>query len=351
MTTGLALVLAFLFLAVNAFFVAAEYAVISTRLSQIEPLAKQGRRGAGPAMFALEHVSIMLATSQLGVTVMSTSLGAVAEPAIAHLVEVPLAAIGLTEAMVQVISFLIALLVVIFLHVLFGEMVPMYLSISKSHQALLVLAPPLVAVVRFLSPLVRLLDRLAKWFVKMAGLEPKSEIASAYTVEEVASIVEASRAEGKIQDDLGLVEGTLEFSHLAVTDLMVPLDELLSIDSPVTPDAVEALVTKTGFSRFPVVNDQSVITGYVHLKDVLHAKGAEKDQPIEPWRIRKLTAIPATDEAGAALREMQASGTHLVGVVEPETNALVGVLFLEDLLEELVGQVSDTLQREGWEWD
>ena len=171
MTTGLALVLAFLFLAVNAFFVAAEYAVISTRLSQIEPLVKQGRRGAGPAMFALEHVSIMLATSQLGVTVMSTSLGAVAEPAIAHLVEVPLAAIGLTEAMVQVISFLIALLVVIFLHVLFGEMVPMYLSIAKSHQALLVLAPPLVAVGRFFSPLVRLLDRLAKWFVKMAGLE------------------------------------------------------------------------------------------------------------------------------------------------------------------------------------
>lgn len=345
MTTGFALVLALVFLSVNAFFVAAEYAVISSRLSQVEPLAEQGRRGAQPALYALEHVSLMLATSQLGVTVMSTSLGAIAEPAIAHLVEGPLAAIGLGEAMVQIVSFLIALLVVVFLHVLFGEMVPMYLSIAKSHKALLLLAPPLVAIGRFFGPLVRLLDRLAKWFVKVAGLEPKSEIASAYTVEEVASIVEASRAEGKIQDDLGLVEGTLEFSDISATDLMVPLEDLVSVEAPVTPAAVEALVTRTGFSRFPVVNAEGGIIGYVHLKDVLYAKGPLREEPVEGWRTRSLATIPTAEVAGAALRHMQATATHLVGVVEPETGDLRGVLFLEDLLEELVGQVSDSLQR------
>lgn len=349
MSTGLALFLAFLFLAVNAFFVAAEYAVISSRLSQVEPLAERGRRGAVQALFALEHVSLMLAISQLGVTVASTSLGAIAEPAIAHLVEVPLRAVGLGEAGVQVVSFLFALLLVVFLHVVFGEMVPMNLSIAKSHDALLVLAPPLVAVGRVFGPVVRALDALAKWFVKIAGLQPKSEIASAYTLEEVATIVEESRLQGKLADDVGLLGGTLVFSGLTAADLMVPIGDLVNIEQPVTRSTVEALVTKTGFSRFPVVDESGNVGGYVHLKDVLHASGERRDEPVDNWRIRDLSVIPAEEEAGEALREMQASATHMVGVKAPNDGRLVGVLFLEDLLEKLIGQVSDSLQREEWE--
>lgn len=348
MSTTFALVLAGLFLGVNAFFVAAEYAVISSRLAQVEPLAEEGRRGAPQAVFALEHVSLMLATSQLGVTVMSTSLGAVAEPAIAHLVEGPLAAIGLGEAAVQAVSFLIALLVVVILHVVIGELVPMNLSIAKSHRALLVLAPPLVAVGRVFSPFVKFLDWLAKLVVKSVGLEPKSEIASSYTVEEVASIVQTSREEGKIQDDLGLLAGTLQFSDLPVTSLMVPLDGITTVREPVTPDQVEKIVGRTGFSRLAVEDDAGVPVGYLHVKDVLYADGAERFEPVDPWRIRKLATIPETEEAAAALRWMQASATHMVGIVS-EDDDLVGVLFLEDLLETLVGQVKDSLQREQWD--
>lgn len=347
MSTWIALFFAVLFLAVNAFFVAAEYAVISSRLSQVQPLVAEGRRGATQAMYALEHVSLMLAISQLGVTVMSTSLGAIAEPAIAHLVEGPLRGIGVGESGVQVISFLFALLVVVFLHVVFGEMVPMNLSIARSHRALLVLAPPLVAVGRLFSPIILAFDALAKWFVKVAGLEPRSEIASAYTVEEVASIVQASQDEGKIQDDLGLIVGTLQFSDVSAADLMVPFGELTTVTQPVTPAAVEALVSRTGFSRFLVEGEDGTIKGYIHLKDVLYAEGEDREKPVDPWKVRELRVIPSGEDAAKALQEMQASGTHLAGVSDGD-GELVGVLFLEDLLEELVGQVRDSLQRDDW---
>ena len=219
----------------------------------------------------------------------------------------------------------------------------------RSHDALLVLAPPLVAVGRIFGPVVRALDALAKWFVKIFGLQPKSEIASAYTLEEVATIVEESRLQGKLMDDVGLLGGTLVFSGLTAADLMVPIGDLVNIEAPVTPSEVESPVTKTGFSRFPVVEKLGNVGGYVHLKDVLHASGERREEPVDDWRIRDLSVISSADEAGEALREMQASATHMVGVEGPDGEGLVGVLFLEDLLEELVGQVSDSLQREEWE--
>ncbi|MDN6566714.1 MAG: CNNM domain-containing protein, partial [Actinomyces sp.] len=133
-------------LGVNAFFVTGEFATTSSRRSQIEPLYEQGRRGSAKAMYALQHVSLMLAICQLGITVASTSLGVVAEPAIAHLVEGPLVHLGLPAATSHVVGFTAALVIVLFLHVVFGEMVPKNIAIANPHRALLVLAPPLVGV-------------------------------------------------------------------------------------------------------------------------------------------------------------------------------------------------------------
>lgn len=334
-----------LLLGVNAFFVAGEFATTSTRRSQIEPLRAQGVRGSAKAMYALEHVSLMLAICQLGVTVASTSLGVVAEPAIAHLVSGPVHAAGLPAATSHLIGFVVALVIVLFLHVVFGEMVPKNISIAMPHTALLVLAPPLVAFGHVLRPVIEAMDHMANFFVRLSGFQPRSEISATFTAEEVASIVELSQAQGTIHDDLGLLSGSLEFSEETAGDSMVPLDDLVVLPHDVTPAQVEREVALTGYSRYPVVGPDGAILGYIHFKDVLHAEGEERDRPVEEWRVRRMESVRASDEVEDALRHMQRTGTHCAEVVDDHAD-VQGVLFLEDILEELVGEVRDSLQRD-----
>ena len=346
MSAGWSLAVTVVLLAINAFFVAGEFAVTSTRRSQIEPLADAGERRAGDALYALyalRHVSLMRAICQLGVTVASTTLGVVAEPAIAHLVESPLARLGAPEASSHVVGFALALVIVLFCHVVFGEMVPKNISIAAPVRMLLLLAPVLVRLGRVLRPIIAAMDRFANWFVRLAGYEPRSEIASTYTAQEVASIVEASQAEGKITDELGLLSGALEFSEETAGSAMVPLSDLVSLPAGATPADVEDLVAHTGYSRFPVAGEDGAIVGYVHLKDVLYASGEERDQPITPWRIRRLESVAREDQVEDALRHMQRTGVHCALV--REGGEVLGILFLEDILELLVGEVRDVLQR------
>lgn len=331
-----------LLLAVNAFFVGAEFAVTSTRRAQIEPLAETGRKGAAKALYALEHVSLMLSICQLGVTVASTSLGAVAEPAIAHLLEGPLESIGLSAASSHLIAFVVALVLVLYLHVVFGEMVPKNLAIAGSDRVLLWVSPILVRIGRVLRPIVVGLDHVANFFVRMFGVQPQAEIQSTYTVQEVASIVEVSQQEGKLRDDLGLLSGTLEFSEETVSSIMIPLDRVAMVPMESTPAEIERAITENGFSRFPVTDEAGHINGYVHLKDVLYADEEERHQPVPRWRFRKIERISADEDIEDALRYMQSTGTHLV-VVETAAGEDGGVLFLEDILEELVGEVRDSI--------
>ena len=332
MSVGVGLAITVALLAVNAFFVAGEFAVTSTRRSQVEPLADEGARGAAAALYALQHVSLMLAICQLGVTVASTTLGVVAEPAIAHLVESPLERLGAPEATSHVVGFAAALVVVLFCHVVFGEMVPKNISIA---------AP--VRLGHVLRPIIEAMDRFANWFVRLSGYEPRSEISASYTIEEVASIVVASQEEGVLTDELGLLSGTLEFSEETAGTAMVPLDKLIVLPEGATPADVEEQVAHTGYSRFPIAGDDGSIVGYVHLKDVLYATGEDREQPITPWRIRRLEAVSADDQVEDALRHMQRTGVHCALV--RDAGAVVGILFLEDILELLVGEVRDVLQR------
>lgn len=341
-TAGLLITLFLLLL--NAFFVAAEFAVTSSRRAQIEPLADEGKRGAKTALYAIENVSLMLSISQLGITIASTSLGAVAEPAIARLVERPLQAVGLPATSAHAVAFILALLLVLYLHVVFGEMVPKNMSVSAPDKALLILAPPLVAIGHVFRPIVVGLDHMANWFVRLFGLEPRHEVAASFTAEEVASIVELSQQEGTLHDEIGLLSGTLEFSEERAGDVMVPVEELVSVPRDVTPAQLEREVAKTGFSRYPVVDENGLPIYYIHLKDVLFAGPDQRDLPLDEWRFREMPVVQASDEVEDTLRIMQRSGTHLAEVVKD--GLTVGVLFLEDVIEELVGEVRDSLQRE-----
>ncbi|MBN9374167.1 MAG: DUF21 domain-containing protein, partial [Cellulomonas sp.] len=239
MSPALAAVLVVVFLAGNAFFVGAEFAIISSRRSSIEPLAAAGDRRARTVLWAMEHVSLMLACAQLGITVCSTSLGLVAEPALAELVAHPLHALGASDTWVHPVAFVLALLIVVYLHVVLGEMVPKNLAVAGPDRAVLLFGPPLVWLGRVVRPVITALNWIANHAVRLVGFEPRDEVASSFTAEEVQSIVERSAAEGLISDEQGLLSGALEFSDLTARDVMVPAARLVGIDEGATPDEIE----------------------------------------------------------------------------------------------------------------
>lgn len=316
---------------------------MSARRSSVEPLAEAGDRRATTVLWAMEHVSLMLAAAQLGITVCSTSLGLVAEPAIAHAIEGPLHAVGVPDAFTHPIAFALALLVVVYLHVVLGEMVPKNLAVAGPDRAVLLFGPPLVWVARVMRPVIVVLNWLANHVLRLFRVEPQDEVASAFTAQEVQSIVERSQAEGLLADEQGLLSTAIEFSDRTAAQVMVPVADLVTVGAAGTPDDIEHLVARTGFSRFPVVDDAGLPTGYLHIKDVLYADGASRTQPVPAWRVRVLAVVGPDDEVETALEAMQRSGSHLARV--DDGGATTGVVFLEDILEELVGEVRDAMQR------
>ncbi|WP_247042774.1 hemolysin family protein [Arthrobacter rhizosphaerae] len=330
----------------NAFFVAAEFAVMSARRSQIEPLAEQGSRRAQTTLRAMENVSLMLACAQLGITVCSLLILLVAEPAIHHLLAEPLHALGVPVEVADVGAFTVALLAVTFLHVTFGEMVPKNISVSVADKAALLLAPPLMFIARLVNPVIWALNWAANHILKLLRIEPKDEVTSSFTLEEVQSIVQESTRHGLVDDNAGLITGALEFSEYTAGDIMVPLDKLVMMKPAATPVDFEKAVSRTGFSRFPMVDDDGMLSGYLHIKDVLSIPEAGYRYPIAEGRIRSLANLSADDEIEKAMSVMQRTGSHLARVIGPDAQTQ-GVLFLEDVIEQLVGEIRDATQATG----
>lgn len=339
----------FVLLVCNAFFVGAEFAVISARRSQIEPLAEKGSRAAKTALWAMEHATLMLATCQLGITICSLLILNVSEPAIHHLLAVPLGLTGWGEAAVDVIAFVVALLVVSYLHVVFGEMVPKNLAFSLPDRAVLLLATPLVWVSRLFYPIIVALNWIANHVVRLFRVEPKDEATSTYTLDEVATIVATSRIEGVLDDVSGTVAAVVEFTDKKAKDVAVPLTDLVTLPETTTPDDIERAVAKHGFSRYVIVDDDAQPVGYVHLKDVLRAaEDADGEsaarEPIKAKRIHHMVPVSETTDLEDALALMRRSSRHLAQVRDPQGRT-TAVLFLEDIIEELVGEVHDATRR------
>ncbi|MDN4471713.1 hemolysin family protein [Demequina zhanjiangensis] len=341
MTAGMVATIVAL-LAANAFFVGAEFAVISARRSSIEPRAEAGSRAAGTVLWAMENVSLMLATAQLGVTVCSVSLGVVAEPALAHALEPTLHSWGLPDSAVHGVAVAIALLVIVGLHVVVGEMVPKNAAVSSPDRAALLLGPPLVLLGRVVRPIITALNWLANAVLRLVGIEPRDEVTSAFTADEVHQIVERSSEEGTLSDAAGLLTGAIEFSDNVASDVMVPLSSVRSVPVGVTVEDFEVAVTATGFSRLPVMDGPRCV-GYLHMKDTLFARPGEREEPIQSWRVRDLPAVDHRDSVESVLARMRSTGAH-VASVERDGEA-VGLLFLEDIIEELVGEVRDSIAR------
>ncbi len=325
----------------NAFFVGAEFALVSARRSQIEPRALQGSRWAKITLRAMENMSLVIGVNQLGITVCSLVLGAVGEPAVAHLIEPLFQFIGMPEGWLHPIAFVVALSVVVYLHVVIGEMVPKNLALAGPDRAALVLGPPIWAIVTVLRPVVVVINALAALILRRFGVELRDEVSSTFTREEVAAMVEQSRGEGLIEaNEYDRLAGALGFTEKTVESVLMPRQSLATVPHDATVAQVEDACAATGFSRFPVLDEAGELRGYVHIKDVLELDDVRRQQRIDATMIHPFVDVPREVLLHDALAALQRQGAHMARVVDAE-GVLMGLVTLEDVLEELVGEIRD----------
>ncbi|MEU7135695.1 hemolysin family protein [Streptomyces sp. NPDC046261] len=321
-------------LVANAFFVGAEFGMISVRRSQIEPYAERGDRRARSVLWGLRNVSALMAAAQLGITLCTLVLGIVAEPAIAHLLEPLFHVVGLPHGLVHPVSFVIALAVATYLHMLFGEMVPKNIALAEPVRTALLLGPPLVTLARALRPFVFAINGLANGLLKLLRVEPKNEVSAVFSDDQLARMVADSseaglldqRATRRLRDALGL-------GKRPVGDVVLPIERVVSTRFGVTPEELERLAASSGFSRFPVVDDAGRILGYLHVKDALDAK--PRDMPFPLRRMRPIARVRADTPLDDVIPAMSRTGAHLAAVIG-EDNRLTGLVTLEDVLRQLV---------------
>ncbi|MFP8905964.1 hemolysin family protein [Streptomyces atacamensis] len=334
--TAVQLLIGLLTLVANAFFVGAEFAMISVRRSQIEPLAERGEKRARSVVWGLEHVSALMASAQLGITLCTLVLGVVAEPAIAHLLEPVFHLAGVPEGLIHPIAFVIALAVATYLHMLFGEMVPKNIALAAPERAALLLGPPLVGLTRALRPVIFGVNALANGLLKLLRVEPKDEVSATYSDDELARLV-ADSSEAGLLDERATerLRDALELGRRPVVDVVRPTDRVVFAPFGVTPEGLEQLSARSGFSRFPVVDGQGRALGYLHVKDALDA--AHREAPFPVGALRPIARVRATTPLDDVLGAMRSSGTHLAAVIGTDGRA-VGLVTMEDVLRELVGR-------------
>src|SRR4051794_664357 len=341
MSGGTALVVALLLLLGNAFFVGAEFALVSARRTQIEPRAEAGSRFARTTLRAMENMSEVIAVNQLGITVCSLVLGAVAEPAIAHLIQPLMDALHVPESLVHPVAFAVGLAIVVYLHVVMGEMIPKNIALAGPDRAALVLGTPVWACVTVLRPVIGIINAVARGLLRRVGVQLSDEVSSTYTREEVARLVEESRGEGLLQDDeYDRLAGALGFTERTVSAVLMPRETLTTVPWDATVAQVEEICAATGYSRFPVTGDTGGLIGYLHIKDVLEPDEELRHRVIQEDWIRPFAPVQADDSLHDALEILQRRGSHLATVSDGGATVL-GLATLEDVIEELVGEIRD----------
>ncbi|WP_406166217.1 hemolysin family protein [Streptomyces sp. NBC_00996] len=323
-------------LVVNAFFVGAEFALISVRRSQIEPHSERGDRRAHSVLWGLEHVSALLAAAQLGITLCTLVLGIVAEPAIAHLLEPVFHAVGVSQSAGHAVSFVIALTLATYLHMLLGEMVPKNIALAEPVRSALLLGPPLVALSRALRPVIFTVNAFANGLLKLLRVEVKGEVTATFSDDELARLVKDSSAAGLIDDRAQeRLHDALELGRRPVRDVVLPVERVVYARVGVTPEELEGLAAESGFSRFPVVDEGRHIVGYLHVKDALDAM--PRDVPFRVQDMRSIARVRESTPLDDVLTAMRRSRTHLAAVMGSD-GRLAGLVTMEDVLRELFGQ-------------
>jgi CBS domain containing-hemolysin-like protein len=341
-----ALGIAIVLLAANGFFVAAEFALLAARRSRIEQLSAEGSGAARSALAGLRELSLMLAGAQLGITMMSFGLGAIAEPAVAAGIEGLLAGVALPAGARHTIAVVIALSIVVFLHMVVGEMAPKSWAISDPEGSALLLARPFRAFVVVFRPFIRLLNVAANGVVRLAGVEPQDERAMVHNAGDLLLLLDESARSGELDaDQRVLLSRALDLSGLDAQSAMVPRSDIVAVSAETAIGALETIASSSGRSRLPVYDGElDHVRGMLHVKDLLGVPEAERATTTAGALARPALLTPESRPVEDLMLEMREEAQHVALVVD-EHGSVSGLVTLEDLLEEIIGDFEDESDR------
>ncbi|GAA1673258.1 hemolysin family protein [Fodinicola feengrottensis] len=339
MSTTWALLISLLLLAFNAFFVAAEFALVAAKRHRLEAVAATGSRAARAALAASRQLSLMLAGAQLGITLCTLGLGALAKPTVAYLLEPALAAIGLPESAGYVIAFMLAIALVGFLHVVIGEMAPKSWAISDPERSALLLGQPFGWFTRLARPVLAVLNGLANAALRAIKVTPQDELAQAHGPAELRLLLESSRDSGTLPvRDHRLLTSILGLQHTTVDQVMTPIAEVVTIPATAGAREIELTGHRHGRSRLLVTAQDSQITGIVHVRDAARAT-TNGNNAIASDLMTTPLSMPADTSAAAALRTMREKRSQLS--LATDNGTVTGIVAIEDLLEQIIGDFDD----------
>jgi len=340
--TALGLLAIFALVLANAYFVATEFALVAVRRSQVQLWVAEGRRGAGAAARAIHHLDDAIAATQLGITLASIGLGFLGEPALARLVEPLLAAVGLDSfAAVHGFAVAVAFSIVTFLHVVVGELAPKALALDRPGEVALACARPLLVFARVFRPVLVVMNGAGNALVRGFGVRPAGHSGRVHSAQELQLLVSEAGEAGRILPDAArMLDNLFGISQKRVRDVMVPRERVLAVPRTIGEGALLDLILEEGYTRLPVYDGGlDKVVGVLHSKDLLHLYTKQRVVVLAD-AIRPHDEMRPDLSIADALRRFRRDHRHLALVREPD-GPLLGIVTLEDVLEEIVGEIED----------
>ncbi len=347
MTPWILLGVALLLIVACGVFVAAEFAFVTVDRGQVERAAASGDIGAGGIQSGLRTLSTQLSGAQVGITVTNLGIGYLAEPAISEIIHDPLSAVGLAEGAIEPTALVIGLTISTFLTMLFGELIPKNIAIALPMATARATQGPMRMFTAATRVPIRLLNGSANAAVRRMGIEPQEELRSARSSTELASLIARSANVGTLDADTAeLMERSVEFGTRSAGEIMTPRVRTRSLDVNDRASAVIELTRQTGHSRFPVLDDDDTVIGTVHVKNAvalpLHERATTKVKHL----MARPIVVPDSLRLDPLLALLRADGFQMAVVLD-EYGGHAGIVTLEDVIEEIVGDISDEHDRLG----
>ncbi len=350
--SGLLLFAALVLVALNGLFVAAEFAFVKIRSSKVEEMVREGKSSAGVVKEAIENLDGYLAVCQLGITIASLGLGALGEPAIATLIEPLLEPLGVSEGTLHVVAFLVGFGIITFLHVVFGELAAKSFAIAKPEGTSRLVAPFMKFFYYAFRPGVWLFNGTANAFVRMFGVPPASASEEAHSEEELRLIIGQSTDQGVLkEDEEGMLRAVIQLEETRAREIMVPRPNVESLPAEMRLEELFSVVAEGNHTRYPIFEDESGdrIVGMIHAKDVLRAaKEAGDLEAAFTSRdlMRDVLTVPENRSVDKILKDLRGQRLQMAVVID-EWGSFEGLLTIEDIVEEIVGEIRDEFDEEG----
>ena len=343
----ISILITLLFVFLNGFFVAAEFAIVKVRSSQLELKAQAGSRTAILSKRIVSHLDAYLAATQFGITIASLALGWIGEPVVSKIIKELIGLFGLELApnILSTISLITAFVIITILHIVLGELAPKSLAIQRSEQTTLAVAYPLHAFYWLCRPFIWMLNGIANFILKLVGLHTVSE-QEVYSSDELRYLVDQAKESGNVDSaEFDIIQNAFDFSERTARQIMVPRTQVVAIDANDYDEKTLEFVIEEGYSRIPCYEDNIDNTiGVVHLKDILKKMRINGTVDIRSI-IRPVSFTPETKRIGQLLKEFQVKHQQIAMVLN-EYDGVEGVITMEDILEELVGEIQDEYDNE-----